>query len=33
MNEVLREWVNRVAKREVGDKMIVCGRAVRWWDN
>ena len=36
MNEVLREWesiVNRVAKREVGDKMIVCGRAARWWDN
>ena len=35
MNEVLREWesiVNRVAKREVGDKMIVCGRAARWWD-
>ena len=33
--EVLREWesiVNRVAKREVGDKMIVCGRAARWWD-
>ena len=36
VNEVLREWesiVNRVAKREVGDKMIVCGRAARWWDN
>ena len=35
VNEVLREWesiVNRVAKREVGDKMIVCGRAARWWD-
>ena len=30
------EWeniVNRVAKSEVGDKMIVCGRAARWWDN
>ena len=25
--------VNRVAKREIGDKMIVCGRAARWWDN
>ena len=36
VNEVLREWesiVNRVAKREVGDKMIVCGRAARCWDN
>ena len=35
VNEVLREWesiVNRVAKREVGDKMMVCGRAARWWD-
>ena len=35
VNEVLREWesiVNRVAKREVGDKMIVCGTAARWWD-
>ena len=33
MNEVLREWeriVNRVAKSEVGDNMIDCGR---WWDN
>ena len=28
MGEVLREWeciVNRVAKSEVGEKMIVCG--------
>ena len=36
VNEVLREWeniVNRVAKSEVGEKMIVCGRAARWWDN
>ena len=36
VNEVLMEWesiVNRVAKSEVGDKMIVCGRATRWWDN
>ena len=36
VNEVLKEWesiVNRVAKREVGDKTIVCGRAARWWDN
>ena len=24
--------VNRVAKVEVGEKMIVCGRAARWWD-
>ena len=30
--EVLREWesiVNKVTKSEVGDKMIVCGRAAR----
>ena len=31
------EWesdVNRVyiAKYELGEKMIVCGRAARWWD-
>ena len=35
VNEVLIEWervVNRVAKVEVGEKMIVCGRAARWWD-
>ena len=35
MNEVLVEWeniVNRVAKSEVGKKMIVCGRAARWWE-
>ena len=31
VNEVLMEWesiVNRVAKSEVGEKMIACGRAV-----
>ena len=32
VNEVLMEWENRVAKSEVGEKMIVCGRAARWWD-
>ena len=35
VNEVLEEWeriVNRVAKTEVGGKMILCGRAARWWD-
>ena len=33
---MLREWesiVNRVAKREVGEKMIVCGNSARWWDS
>ena len=25
--------MNRVAKEEVGEKMIVCGRAARWWDS
>ena len=32
----MHEWegiVNRVAIKEVGEKMIVCGRAARWWDN
>ena len=36
VNEILMEWeniVNRVAKSGVGKKMIVCGRAARWWDN
>ena len=36
MNEVLEEWeriVNGVAKTEVGEKMIVCGRAATWWDD
>ena len=36
VSEVLREWesiVNRVAKREVGEKMIVCGKSARWWDS
>ena len=37
VNEVLRELesivlLNRAAKREVGDKMIVCGGVARWWD-
>ena len=35
VNDVLMEWeriVNRVAKVEVGEKMIVCGRAAKWWD-
>ena len=34
--EVLREWesiVNRVAKREMGEKLIVCGKSARWWDS
>ena len=34
VNEVVMEWesvVNSVAKCELGDKMIVCGRAARWW--
>ena len=35
VNEVVMEWesiVNRVAKCELGEKMIVCGRAARWWE-
>ena len=33
---VLKEWeniVNRVARDTVGEKVIVCGRSVRWWDD
>ena len=33
VNLVLHEWesiVNRVARKEVGEKLIVCGRAARW---
>ena len=35
VNEVEMEWEsveNRVAKCELGEKMIVCDRAARWWD-
>ena len=35
VNEVVMEWesvVNRVAKCELGEKIIVYGRAARWWD-
>ena len=31
-----QEWediVNRVAKSVVGEKMIVCSKSSRWWDN
>ena len=34
LGKVLEEWENivyRVAKAEVGEKVIVCGRSVRWW--
>ena len=30
------EWesiINRVARDTVGEKVIVCGRSVRWWDD
>ena len=36
VREVLQDWeriVNRVAKMEVGEKAIVCGRSARWWDS
>ena len=29
---LIESVVNRVAKCELGEKMIVCGRAARWWD-
>ena len=27
------KYGNRVARKEVGEKMIVCGTAARWWEN
>ena len=36
VQEAVHEWediVNRVAKSVVGEKMIVCGKSARWWDN
>ena len=36
VSEVLEDWesiVNRVTKAEVGEKEVVCGGDVRWWDN
>ena len=36
VSEVLEDWesiVNRVAKAEVGEKVVVCGRAAKWWDD
>ena len=32
---VLQDWedtVKRVASKEIGEKVIVCGKAARWWD-
>ena len=32
---VVQDWeetVKRVASKEIGEKVIVCGKAVRWWD-
>ena len=36
VNAAVGKWeqvVKKVASAEVGEKVIVCGRAVRWWDN
>ena len=36
VNAVLFEWesiVNKLTKREVKEKMIVCGKSVKWLDN
>ena len=36
VNEVLiksENTVNEVAKRKIGEKMIVYGIAAKWWDN
>ena len=31
---VVEDWediVRRVASKEIGEKMMVCGKAARWW--
>ena len=36
VSAVVEEWeqvVKKVAKAEVGEKVVVCGRTVRWWDD
>ena len=36
VSAVVEEWeqvVKKVAKAEVVEKVVVCGRAVRWWDD
>ena len=36
VSAVVEEWeqvVKKVARAEVEEKVVVCGRAVRWWDN
>ena len=36
VSAVVEEWeqvVKKVARAEVGEKVVVCGRAVRWWDD
>ena len=35
MKAVVQDWedtVKRVASKEIGEKVIVCGKAARWWD-
>ena len=35
VNELVMKWVsvvNRVAMCDLGEKMIVCGRVPKWWD-
>ena len=31
--EVWEKVVKKVPRAEVGEKVVVCGRAVRWWDD
>jgi hypothetical protein len=36
VSAVVEEWeqvVKKVARAEVGEKVVVCGRADRWWDD
>ena len=36
VNTAVEKWeqvVKKVASTEVGEKVSVCGRAVRWWDD
>ena len=35
MKAVVQDWeetVKRIASKEIEEKVIVCGKAARWWD-
>ncbi len=32
VKEVVQDWESTVKKTETGEKVILCGKAARWWD-